>query len=46
MGTADTDSNGEDEQKEGGDRIQKLTDSSIAEVGKLAEAKEKEIMEI
>ncbi len=36
----------EDQQKDGENKIQKLTDSSIAEVGKLAEAKEKEIMEI
>ena len=36
----------EDEQKEGEQKIQKLTDSSIADVAKIAEAKEKEIMEI
>ncbi len=36
----------EDQQKEGENKIQKLTDSSIAEINKIAEAKEKEIMEI
>ncbi|MBQ0072120.1 MAG: ribosome recycling factor, partial [Spirochaetales bacterium] len=36
----------EDQQKEGETKIQKLTDSAIAEIGKIAEAKEKEIMEI
>ena len=36
----------EDQQKEGETKIQKLTDNAIAEIGKLAEAKEKEIMEI
>ncbi|MCR5731463.1 MAG: ribosome recycling factor [Sphaerochaetaceae bacterium] len=36
----------EDEQKEGETKIQKMTDNAIAEVGKVAEAKEKEIMEI
>ena len=36
----------EDQQKEGEQKIQKLTDSSIADVAKIAEAKEKEIMEI
>ncbi len=36
----------EDEQKEGENKVQKLTDAAIAEVSKLAEAKEKEIMEI
>lgn len=36
----------EDQQKDGETKIQKLTDAAIAEIGKLAEAKEKEIMEI
>ncbi len=36
----------EDQQKEGETKIQKLTDSSIAEINRIAEAKEKEIMEI
>lgn len=36
----------EDEQKEGETKVQKLTDSYIAEVQKVADAKEKEIMEI
>ncbi len=36
----------EDQQKEGETKIQKLTDNYIAEIGKVAEAKEKEIMEI
>lgn len=36
----------EDEQKDGETKIQKMTDNSILEVGKVAEAKEKEIMEI
>ncbi len=36
----------EDEQKEGETKIQKLTDNYIAEVQKIADAKEKEIMEI
>ncbi len=36
----------EDQQKEGSDRIQKLTDGAIADIAKIAEAKEKEIMEI
>ena len=36
----------EDQQKEGETKIQKLTDNAIAEIGKIAEAKEKEIMEI
>ncbi|MBQ0070712.1 MAG: ribosome recycling factor [Spirochaetales bacterium] len=36
----------EDQQKEGETKIQKLTDSAIAEIGKIAEAKEKKIMEI
>ena len=36
----------EDQQKEGETKIQKLTDGAIAEIGKIAEAKEKEIMEI
>ena len=36
----------EDEQKDGETKIQKLTDSAIADINKVAEAKEKEIMEI
>lgn len=36
----------EDEQKDGETKVQKLTDNAIAEVSKIAEAKEKEIMEI
>ena len=36
----------EDELKVAEDKVQKLTDKAIAEVAKLAEAKEKEIMEI
>ena len=36
----------EDEQKEGETKIQKLTDNYIASVQKIADAKEKEIMEI
>ena len=36
----------EDDLKVGEDKVQKLTDKAIAEVAKLAEAKEKEIMEI
>ena len=36
----------EDQQKEGETKIQKLTDNAIAEIGKIADAKEKEIMEI
>ncbi len=36
----------EDEQKEGETKIQKLTDNYVAEVQKIADAKEKEIMEI
>jgi ribosome recycling factor len=36
----------EDQQKDGEAKIQKMTDNAIAEVGKVAEAKEKEIMEI
>lgn len=36
----------EDEQKDGETKVQKLTDNAIAEVAKIAEAKEKEIMEI
>lgn len=36
----------EDQQKEGENKIQKLTDSSILEINKIADAKEKEIMEI
>jgi len=36
----------EDEQKDGEAKIQKMTDNAIAEIGKIAEAKEKEIMEI
>mgnify|MGYP004647717489 CR=1 FL=1 len=36
----------EDQQKDGEGKIQKLTDAAILEIGKLADAKEKEIMEI
>ena len=36
----------EDQQKEGETKIQKLTDNAISDIGKVAEAKEKEIMEI
>ena len=36
----------EDQQKEGETKIQKLTDTAIADIGRIAEAKEKEIMEI
>ena len=36
----------EDQQKEGETKIQKMTDNAIAEVVKVAETKEKEIMEI
>ena len=36
----------EDQQKDGENKIQKLTDNAIAEIGKIAEAKEKEIMEV
>lgn len=36
----------EDQEKEGETKIQKLTDSFIADINKIAEAKEKEIMEI
>ncbi len=36
----------EDEKKKASDDIQKLTDNYIAEIGKLCDAKEKEIMEI
>ena len=36
----------EDQQKEGETKIQKMTDNAIAEVARVAEAKEKEIMEI
>lgn len=36
----------EDQQKEGESKIQKLTDNAIAEIGKIADSKEKEIMEI
>jgi ribosome recycling factor len=36
----------EDEKKKSGDDVQKITDSYIAEIGKLSESKEKEIMEI
>lgn len=36
----------EDEEKEGETKIQKLTDSSILEINKIADLKEKEIMEI
>ncbi len=36
----------EDQQKDGENKIQKLTDAAVLEIGKLADAKEKEIMEI
>lgn len=36
----------EDQQKDGEAKIQKMTDNAISEVAKVAEAKEKEIMEI
>lgn len=36
----------EDEEKNGEDRLQKLTDSYIAQVNKLADDKEKEILEV
>jgi ribosome recycling factor len=36
----------EDDQKEGENKIQKMTDSYIAEIGTLTDGKEKEIMEI
>lgn len=36
----------EDQQKEGESKIQKLTDQAIADISRIAEAKEKEIMEI
>ena len=36
----------EDQQKDGETKIQKMTDSAIAEISKVADAKEKEIMEI
>ena len=36
----------EDQQKDGETKIQKLTDSAIADINKVAETKEKEIMEI
>ncbi len=36
----------EDEQKDGESKIQKMTDKAIEQVAKVAEAKEKEIMEI
>ena len=36
----------EDQQKDGETKIQKMTDNAIAEVARVAEAKEKEIMEI
>ena len=36
----------EDQQKEGEQKIQKLTDSAIADIAKVSEAKEKEIMEV
>lgn len=36
----------EDQQKEGETKIQKMTDNAIAEVGKVTDSKEKEIMEI
>lgn len=36
----------EDQQKEGETKIQKLTDNAISDIGKIADDKEKEIMEI
>ena len=36
----------EDEQKDGENRIQKMTDKAIEKIAKAADAKEKEIMEI
>ena len=36
----------EDQQKDGETKIQKMTDNAISDVAKVAEAKEKEIMEI
>ena len=36
----------EDQEKAGSDAVQKMTDKYIAEINKIAEAKEKEIMEI
>ncbi|MDC7218599.1 MAG: ribosome recycling factor [Spirochaetales bacterium] len=36
----------EDEKKKGSDEVQKITDNYIAEISKLSEEKEKEIMEI
>ena len=36
----------EDQQKDGETKIQKLTDSAIADINKVAETKEKEIMEV
>ena len=36
----------EDEQKSGENQIQKITDNKIAEIDKVAEAKEKEVMSI
>ena len=36
----------EDQQKDGENKIQKMTDKAIDQVAKVAEAKEKEIMEI
>ena len=36
----------EDEQRRGQDKVQKLTDQYVAEVDKILEAKEKEIMEV
>ncbi len=36
----------EDQQKDGENKIQKMTDKAIEQVAKVAETKEKEIMEI
>ena len=36
----------EDEQKDGETRIQKMTDKAVEKIAKVAESKEKEIMEI
>ena len=36
----------EDQEKSGADAVQKMTDKYIGEINKIAEAKEKEIMEI
>ncbi len=36
----------EDEQKQGEDRLQKLTDSYVAQINSIADAKEKEILEV